>query len=243
MSLVVMDFSRIYSRDDFSGCESLTWIDCTSISATHCFCDDEAQAGIKRLIAYYPPQGIHFIDSGNYHYVSKFWNEKVEEPYHLVLFDHHPDMQVPRFEGLLSCGSWVRALMQTHRWLQKVYIVGASDELRAEAEGYDDRLVYFSQTEVADNTALPFGFGGAKTYISIDLDVLAANEVSTNWDQGTMHLEQLKCLLASVFSQSTVIGVDVCGGDNGLSDSAVRQNGRVNKDLYGFIAGLMKKEI
>jgi len=246
MDVVVMDFSHIYSKEVFSGCDSLTWIDCTSILGTNCYCDDEAQAEIKRLIAPYHAEGVHFIDSGNFHYVSKFWNEKVKEPYSLVVFDHHPDMQAPKFEKVLSCGSWVRTLLETHSWLKEVYIVGASETLKQESEGYGDRLHYISESDLADSTDLcPFRFAdNEKTYISIDLDVLATCEIRTNWDQGSMSLELLKYLLNEIFSLTEVIGVDICGGDSNISVLEKQHNLELNKKLYSFIiSGLRDKDI
>ena len=62
---------------------------------------------LKRMIADYPAEGVHFIDSGNYHYLTKFWTDKLETPFSLIVFDHHPDMQPPLFDNILSCGSWV----------------------------------------------------------------------------------------------------------------------------------------
>ena len=47
-------------------------------------------------------EGIHFLDSGNYHYVSKIWMEKIEEEFELLVLDHHTDMQPPMFGDILS---------------------------------------------------------------------------------------------------------------------------------------------
>lgn len=33
--------------------------------------------------------GIHFLDSGNYHYVTKLWLDQVKEPFDLLVLDHH----------------------------------------------------------------------------------------------------------------------------------------------------------
>ena len=36
---------------------------------------------IRKRIQEYSYEGIHFLDSGNYHYLSKFWLEKVQQPF------------------------------------------------------------------------------------------------------------------------------------------------------------------
>ena len=38
----------------------------------------EAEEEIKERIKELDFSGIHFLDSGNYHYLSKFWTEKIE---------------------------------------------------------------------------------------------------------------------------------------------------------------------
>ena len=37
--------------------------------------------------------GIHFLDSGNYHYVTGIMTEQIKQGFSLILFDHHTDMQ------------------------------------------------------------------------------------------------------------------------------------------------------
>ena len=81
------------------------------------------------MIADYPAEGVHFIDSGNYHYLTKFWTDKLETPFSLIVFDHHPDMQPPLFDNILSCGSWVKDILDHNNNCKKVIIVGASDKL------------------------------------------------------------------------------------------------------------------
>ena len=48
-------------------------------------------------------------------------------------------------------------------------------------------------------------------YISIDKDVLDPSSAITNWDQGSLTLSELEQLLAVVFRQERVIGIDICG--------------------------------
>ena len=112
--IVIMNFTNVYKEEAFARhSPDFAWIDCTHLSGTDCYCDAEGAAAICRLIAAYPPEGIHFIDSGDYHYLTKFWTDKITEPFSLIVFDHHPDMQLPLFEEMLSCGSWVKDVIDT----------------------------------------------------------------------------------------------------------------------------------
>ena len=127
--IIILNFSNVYTEETFYKNEKIKWINCNDISGANCFCDNEASAEICRRIKALPPQGIHFIDSGNYHYVSKFFTDKINEDFILVVFDHHPDMQPSLFDELLTCGSWVKASIDTNKHLKKVILIGTSDEL------------------------------------------------------------------------------------------------------------------
>ncbi|MBQ4417912.1 MAG: hypothetical protein II868_09505, partial [Butyrivibrio sp.] len=58
-------------------------------------------------------------------------------------------------------------------------------------------------------------------FLSIDKDVLATDEVCTNWDQGEMSLQMLLALVSAICENRRVIGADVCGApaesDSGLA--------------------------
>ena len=42
-----------------------------------------------------------FIDSGDFHYLTEYWVSRIHEPFSLIVFDHHPDMQQPEWEGVV----------------------------------------------------------------------------------------------------------------------------------------------
>ena len=112
---IIQDFTGVYAEQPFMqglrGRDDARYIDCSDIPGTDCYCDDEAVEAIRRRIAdagITDAHGIHFFDNGNYHYMSKIWTDMVQEPFSLVVFDHHPDMQEPRFGNILSCGGWVK---------------------------------------------------------------------------------------------------------------------------------------
>ena len=90
-----------------------------------------------------PP--IHFLDSGNYHYVSKIWLDKIEEEFELLVFDHHTDMQMPMFGNILSCGGWIQAALDTNTRLKRVYLAGPPS---MEAEADRERVVGINEEEL-----------------------------------------------------------------------------------------------
>lgn len=67
--IVVINFSNIYKEETFYQNVGAEWIDCSDISGADCFCDSEAAHEIRRRLRGVSPHGLHFIDSGNYHYV------------------------------------------------------------------------------------------------------------------------------------------------------------------------------
>lgn len=69
------------------------------IPGTNCYCDDEAKTQILEKLEEFSAGGIYFIDSGNYHYMSRIGIERVKEPFRLLVFDNHTDMQRRLLEG------------------------------------------------------------------------------------------------------------------------------------------------
>lgn len=148
--------------------EQTHWLDCTRIAGTDCYCDDEAVKEINKLIdesgtaaeneGCGTAAGIHFFDNGNYHYMSKIWTDRIQEPFDLVVFDHHPDMQPPRFGDILSCGGWVKKVLEENKFVQNVMIIGVADHLieelqadeTAEFANYKDRVTFIPESEIRE---------------------------------------------------------------------------------------------
>ena len=99
-------------------------LDFTTLSGTTGFCDDAAADEILRCIADFPARGIHFLDNGNFHYLTRFWCEKITEDFVLVVYDHHVDLRKPVFPGLMSCGSWIRDVLLRNSHCRAVLIIG-----------------------------------------------------------------------------------------------------------------------
>lgn len=172
MSQTICNFSDVYENQPFM--ESLrrsgeaTWIDLSGISGTDCYCDDEAVAVINAELnkaGCNDASGVHFIDNGNYHYMSKIWTDMVQEPFTLVVFDHHPDMQEPRFGDILSCGGWVKKVLDENKFIDNVVIIGVADHLVKEI-----------RSEIASHPTGARNDKGAESNEQINLYIAEANQ-------------------------------------------------------------------
>lgn len=213
--VIIMNFTGVYENEAFSRNPNFKWLDCRHLQGTNCYCDAEGASALQQVIAGYAPEGIHFIDSGNYHYITKFWTDKIDYPFSLIVFDHHPDMQPPLFEELLSCGSWVKDIIDHHPKLQKVVIAGASERLiHAVPESYKEKVHFYGEQTLKHDDAWKLFTAehiNEPIYISIDKDVLNPQSAVTNWDQGSLSLKELEELLTIILKNEKVIGIDICG--------------------------------
>ena len=216
--VVVMDFSGVYSMHQEFLRRAHTVLDVRSIHGTACYLDPEAEQSLRNLIEPYAGLGIHFIDKGDYHYMTRLWCGHLHEDYALILLDHHPDTQSPRFEGMSSCGSWLRELMLEDGHLKKAYILGASPQLYGEALDLGDRVCFYSKDMLGTREGIlgalrAVGSESLPVYVSLDLDVLSERVFKTNWDQGDMTWDML-CQILDHISFEKVLGVDVCGEES-----------------------------
>ena len=132
----------IYKIKLSSGCdyaEEQNIIDISDIQGTNCYLDDEARLEIKRKVRDIPTEAIHFIDSGNYHYMSLLFLERIKEPFDLIVFDNHTDYQESAFGGLTSCGGWIREANDIFSNLNKIYMIGTDPGLAA-SERFSDKV-------------------------------------------------------------------------------------------------------
>lgn len=211
--VVVMNFSGAYSLESFDKEPGIVRLDFRQLPGTDGYCSWEAAKAIKDRIKPFGPHGIHFLDSGDYHYVSKFWTDMITEPFSLVLIDHHTDMQDSRIEGMLSCGDWVKAVIEENKYLEKVIVVGVPREsaLKVDKELLS-KVMFVTEQDFKDFVSGKKEPAYGKTiYISIDKDALSPEDAVTNWDQGEMREIDLRKFLFRQVERENVIGVDVCG--------------------------------
>lgn len=245
-NIVVMNLSGTYEKENFYKDADSKVIDCKEISGTNCYCDEEGARLLKNKIKDFTPDGIHFIDSGNYHYISKFWIEKIKKPFDLIVFDHHTDMKESMFLGLLSCGSWVKDVLDTNRYIKKVILIGpASKYINQIEESYKERIIVIDEeklkkmdmSNIAENLNIK-----EPIYISVDKDILSENIVETNWDQGNLSLKELEQILKDFMENEEVIGVDICGEpEKGQAECYIDNN--VNKELMNLALRECDKDI
>ena len=218
---VIMNFSGIYKNQNFYknyAEEEISWTELSNLSGCNCYCDAEASDRIRKEIQAFTGKGLHFIDSGNYHYMTRLWLEKLQIPFRLLVFDNHTDMQPPAFGGLLSCGGWIAVSLEELPLLQEVILVGPDEEAYTQVEpDLQQKVLFLSREKLSTMTAEEkVGFFNNLSEdlplsVSVDKDVLCKGDASTTWSQGDMLLSELMSFLELVLERQNILGMDVCG--------------------------------
>ena len=255
----IIDMNDTYPEDldkelgDSGNNDTIVRISMKDISGRNMYCSDEAFEEIRsRLSAYEDLQcGIHFIDTGNYHYMTRIITSFISERYDLILFDHHTDMQDTAFGGILSCGSWVKEILEKDEHVNSVLIVGPPEPIPGgcrevirypggEACGYR-----YYRNAPDDSRQDPAVQSDIPVYVSIDKDILDRSECITNWDQGELSLEELSRIVTEAVRGRRIIGADICGGisvsDPEYDSSSDMINTRSDVRMYELCRELMTK--
>ena len=220
--IIIMNFSGIYKEQQFWQTgeiqRNISWVEVQELPGSNCYCDGDAVETLRQKLEEFDADGIHFIDSGNYHYMSRIWLEKLNTPFRLVVFDNHTDMQPPAFGGLLSCGGWVAASLEELPLLKEVLLVGPDQEAFDQTEPVLREKVRFLSREKLGEMTLEEKVSFFEeltaelpTYLSVDKDVLCPEEASTTWSQGEMTLEELCQFVKILLEKQDILGMDVCG--------------------------------
>ena len=270
ISIVLMNFSGIYREEEFWKDRQVSWIEVQDICGTNCYCDDEAAAEISKRTESHSVAGIHFIDSGNYHYMTRLWLARMDKPFCLLVYDNHTDMQPPAFGGILSCGGWIAAALEELENLKHVILVGPDEAAYEQVEeNLKDRVIFLSREKLQGmndeeiNCFLRKTFSevcnwrkseGSQTdtekflplYISVDKDVLCADDAQTTWSQGDMRLTTLVSGVQTVLecakeSGGKIAGVDICGEADAEAIHENKANDYANKKLLEVFDGLFGK--
>ena len=273
--ITVQDFTGVYAEQAFmqelrataETSKDVRWLDCTKIVGTDCYCDDDAIKEINESIdnaeCDIENRGnstnvptIHFFDNGNYHYMSKLWTDRVQEPFTLIVFDHHPDMQPPRFGGILSCGGWVKEVLDNNKFIQNAIIIGVKDELvktvheelsQSGKSSILEKVTFIKESELSTLPSFVSRLSSQHSlYISIDKDALSPSYAATNWDQGSLTLDALKDCITALTTGRRILGVDICGerahdfeGDEHHTvQEADTLNSELNRELVEFLKNL-----
>ena len=207
----ILNISGIYDEEGWRLPGALE-LDFRSLDGCSCYCDSDAETVLRVAIAERPLRAQHWIDSGDYHYISKLWMEKINEPFLLALFDNHPDDQETAFGNLLSCGGWVRTATDTLPLMKGAF----------------------------RNTAeIP---GCLPVYLSIDLDVLSWEYAATDWSQGDYSPQRLRAEISRIAAVHRILGADVCGGlsiAKGARPADLSLNAGARTELAAFLAEIL----
>lgn len=237
--LVRLCFSRGQEEQDFPWEPALT-LDLSDLSGTNGYLDDAAREEILCRMEALPDGGIHFLDSGNFHYATYLWLTRIREPFWLLVFDHHTDMQPPSFGELLSCGGWIARALMDLPLLQGVTLVGPEENAFMQTDpSLRERVRFFSCESLAASLEEVRGEMERLArlpalYVSLDKDVLRREDAVTDWDQGEMTLECLLSLL-SPLREGQLLGFDICGDAKEADGEEAAVNGRTNALLLSAL--------
>lgn len=258
---LILDFTHVYCDEYIKDIDRFRYIDCSDIKETDMYCSKEANKRIWEKIKPYGIQGIHYIDSGNYHYISKIITDHIDEPFGLVMYDHHTDMQIPMVPGMMSCGDWAGQALSQNKNLRQLVIVGPPEkDIDQTLESYkcehnvqetkcDDpydisrdissgRLLIFSAEDLHGGlleNKLKFIRTDLPLYISIDKDVLGTEDCETNWSQGDMSIDGLERLLGVFLGgQGEERNYDACRNDERYAGD-IRHSRILGVDICGEI--------
>ncbi|MBR5700300.1 MAG: hypothetical protein IKX37_04315 [Bacteroidales bacterium] len=240
IAVTVLDFSGLFSRERALFPPELErdvhWdvLDFRSLDGTMCFCEEGSAEEIRRRLAEATstPDAaaavlLHWIDTGDYHYLTYFFLERIDRPFELVLLDNHPDDQPSVFgDGLLSCGGWVRTARERLPMLRAV-----------ERPGPEGRSARGERFRIKSGMTAGVTEGMLPVYISIDKDVLSREYARTDWSQGEMTLVELLEILER-FRGREILGIDLCGGlteAKGATAEDFAVNARLDTALISFI--------
>lgn len=154
------------------------------------------------------------IGSGDFHHLSLAILMKINTPFTLVVFDNHTDL-MDMNSGYISCGSWVRESFRLDN-LKSVILIGVSphDEALKFIHPFSKPVRIIPSYTQSDNRIIDAVIREIDTkaiYISIDKDVLNKNCALTNWNQGTMDLDELLDYLSILSAAKELMGMDICG--------------------------------
>lgn len=229
-NVLVFDCSGVYEAQGFLSFLDekkvpVRRLDLTETEGICCYCSEDSKEGILARLEGRLPL-LRWLDSGDYHYLTHLLALQEKEPFHLVLLDHHPDNQDPAFEGVLSCGSWVKDMSAKNPMLRSVLTIGPEGCPEAVPDAW-----------IAERR-------GERVYISLDKDIMAPCHARTDWSQGTHTLSQVEHILEGLLDgRMRLAAIDICG-ETAVSKGATPEDLRINKEtniaLYTLISNYFK---
>ena len=233
--LCLHNFTGVYEKQDFYKDYSYELFNDRALNGVRGYMDEEARKYLLEEIKERSKlSSIHLLDSGNYHHLSRVYLDLIKEPFNLVVYDNHTDMQFSAFGNILSCGSWIADAYETLHNLNKIIVVGANSKYIEECAFRKDKRVVFADSisDVYLENLFPI-------YISIDKDVLSANEFISDWDQGGMSLAVLKKELEFLIGRFRIIGTDICGEPDISDEINISLSNNINKELVNIFVDIL----
>ena len=233
--LCLHNFTGVYEKQDFYKDYSYELFNDRALNGVRGYMDDKARKYLLEEIKERSNlSSIHLLDSGNYHHLSRVYLDLINEPFNLVVYDNHTDMQFSAFGNILSCGSWIADAYESLGYLKKIIVIGANSKYIEACEFNKDERVIFADSinEVSLGNDLPI-------YISVDKDVISENEFISDWDQGIMPvstlIKELKCLRDNF----RIMGVDICGEPDNSDDINISLSNNINKELVNIFVDIL----
>ena len=132
----------------------------------------------------------------------------MDQPFCLLVYDNHTDMQPPAFGGILPCGGWIAAALEELENLKYVILVGPDEAAYEQVdENLKDRVIFLSREKLQVMNDEERNWFLRETvsevcnwrkseglqedaekflplYISVDKDVLCTEDAQTTWEPG-----------------------------------------------------------
>lgn len=189
---------------------------------------------IKRRLGYADKKTLAVYSSGFFHHYTYGLcklADKLSKEYFYIHFDHHSDYSTIHSD-YLACGGFVGEILRDTN-AQSAFFVGslplASNNTRAnfiQKSGRGKKID--SLDEVLEKTP-------EDVYISFDLDVMADNEILTDFDRGTLKTDGLLNMISAIKQKKRIISADILGYDR--HSRVQHSTPEKSKLLYVNIAG------
>lgn len=189
-------------------------IDLSDLEGINTICTYGTLQQIREKISTHKRSDIYFLGNGNFHYLTFPLTQQYTHPFTLIVFDHHNDAGSFPFAKITTCGSWINDAIEQNPVIKEVIVIGSTQQNEKElVETNLSKIRFLYEKEMTKERIEEL----AKTiqtediYLSIDRDILTEKQVQTNWDQGTITVDQLLQAICLVAKNHQVIGSDVCG--------------------------------
>ena len=234
--LYLHNFTEIYEKQDFYKNFDYKIFENKKLSGVRGYMDEKSGKYLLNEIKHTGElSALHFLDSGNYHHLSRLYIDLIKQPFNLIVYDNHTDMQFSAFGNILSCGSWIADAYKTCENIHNIIIIGANEQYIQDCEFRNDDKIIFTDSifdvKIAENN-LPI-------YISVDKDVLSKEEFASDWDQGKMSVITLIEELKHLIKKFKILGIDICGEPVIDDYYNISLSNNINKELVNIFVDIL----